>query len=190
MSNDSPKDENTFDLRANLLASGARAIRQYIAQYKPDAWPGLTLEPRKPFVIPPLTGMPEDCLPLMVVYWTNAGGPQFLGLLSNTHVLYAHIHQPIHSPASGFSLFKAETYVGLSELFEAKLSWCCQVNPHTQELEVDDIYAIYLIEFYREHVRRLRARYPAIASLLVTPPILPPAIEQAWSKFEAEVVAY
>jgi len=183
-----------FDLRSSLVCYYGKVIGQYIARYRPTAWPiresgyenGQVLEPRKPFSIPEICGIPADCLPLMVINWPGACSAQFLGLMANTGVLYANILEPGKTGAEKFTLFGAECYCDLTELFREKLSRCCKTNPRTQAEYIADIHAIYLVEFYREYDHRLRHAFPAIESLFISPPGLSTRLVRLWAEYEKQ----
>lgn len=175
-----------------MISYFSKVVQRYIVQYTPSTWPvngsgsdtGGFLEPRKPFFIPEIGGVPEDCLPLMVIFWTNACSAQFLGLMANTEVLYANIAEPRESGQDKYSLCGLECYSDLNELFTTKLSQCSKVNTYTNQPYIADARAIYLVEFYREYDYRLRNRYPALESLFISAPMLSKELARLWSDFE------
>lgn len=166
-------------------------IEDYIANRQPansasasaisSKWQGVDLRPQDALGIPNLIGMPKNCLPLLIIYWTSAANPLILGILPDTRFVYGSIRKIRRRKES--DVYNLSICSGLHELFSTYMD---QITRKRHGY----IYGIYLIEIYRRFVIDLRGLYPKIAHLLIDPPELSPEIREDWQKFEEEIVGY
>jgi len=170
---------------SGIEANYSQVIDRYITQRQPaPVWPRDLSErckyiSRNPFFIPDLAGVPNNCLPLLLIVYTSKF-PGMVGILNDTQVLYADIYH-IQYPIKAANI---EIHSNFEKLFTQKLNRYDSKNPYTNN---DLLNAVYLIDLYQMWVRRLRNQYPEIEALLIDPPEISSDLRKAAKIAEAWV---
>jgi hypothetical protein len=148
------------------------AIEGYIAARQPPIWP-LAID-KTPILftnetlVPDLSCVPNNCLPLLLL---RNWGLTLIGILTDTQVLMAERVYPEQCKVEDIYV-----YPDFKELFEQKLARFDLAEKYRTERYL--IEAIYLIDGYQQNLYTLRWYYPKIASLLVDPPVVSPALRK------------
>jgi hypothetical protein len=151
-----------------------QAITRYIAARQPTPkWPqDRTARYHQigfvPYFVPDLDGMPKNCLPLLLIYpyWVA-----LVGILTDLKVLTADVF-PERNKVGNLCL-----YPSFDELFSSILGDC---DPQDSGTDGAIMWAVNVIDQYRERVGQLRKYYPEIAPLLVDPPPISTELRKAY----------